>query len=285
MEINPSLKNQDKPYRSVSSAKKIFIALFIGSLGLNGYLLYFPKDKLAAQQNIPAEIKLAQAESATGQKNPANAARQTAVTQASLPSPVSLNGKEVHFLSLKIENSLNYSVCKSLPGKDCDKMSAYISRELAWFLDIKKSMRNGDVLSMIYEVLPTEDRYKILKLVYTSGYANKTYELNFYKGQNMKYGAYFSEDGMEIAPRIEDKQAPIKNYIEITSLPGEFREGKVHGHSGTDFKADIGTPVFAAFEGKVARVNWNFKMNGDCVEIEHTQTGVKTLYLHLNKVL
>lgn len=266
--------------------------LFIGSLGLNGYLLYFQKDKIKSHlitQEPIVQTALAKQTEERAQIKPtvlkSESSAPAEITQVSLPPAVSLNGKEVHFLRLKVENSLNFSVCKALPGKDCEKMSAYISRILAWFLDIKTSMRNGDSLNLIYEVLPTEERYKVLRLSYTSGYANKTYEVNFYKGADMKYGAYYNPDGMEIAPRIEENQAPIKDYIEITSLPGEFREGKVRGHSGTDFKADVGTPVYAAFDGKVVRVNWNFKMNGDCVEIEHADKNVKTLYLHLSKVL
>lgn len=298
METNPSLRSQNKPYRGLSFTKILFTIIFIGSLGLNGYLLYFQKDKMkyevAKAPVVTREItRRANAEPAAAKTIAisetaalkSDSANQVSVKQASLPTSLSLNGKEVHFLRFKVENSLNYSVCKALPGKDCDKMSAYVSRILSWFLDMKTSMRAGDSLSMIYEVLPTEDRYKILKLTYVSGYASKTYEVNYYKSQDMKYGSYYSSDGVEIAPRIEDNQTPIRDYIEITSLPGEFREGKVRGHSGTDFKADIGTAVHATFDGTVSRVNWNFKMNGDCVEIEHPQKGIKTLYLHLNKVL
>jgi len=52
-----------------------------------------------------------------------------------------------------------------------------------------------------------------------------------------------------------------------------------------DFKAKVGTPVFTPFPGKVTRVNWNFKYNGDCIEIDHAKQGIKTVYLHLNKVV
>lgn len=293
MEIHPSLKHQDKPSRGFSPAKKLFTMFFIGSLGLNGYLLYFQKDKikshLTTQEPIIQTAIAKNSEEAIPIKTVAALKSESSalaeLKQVSLAPAASLNGKEVHFLRLKIENSLNYSVCKALPGKDCEKMSAYIGRIMAWFLDIKSMMRNGDSLSLIYEALPTEERYKVLKLSYASGYANKTYEVNFHKSADMKYGAYFNPAGVEIAPRIEDNQAPIRDYIEITSLPGEFREGKVRGHSGTDFKAEVGTPIYAAFDGKVVRVNWNFKMNGDCVEIEHADKGVRTLYLHLSKVL
>ena len=58
----------------------------------------------------------------------------------------------------------------------------------------------------------------------------------------------------------------------------------MHGHNGTDFKADVGTPVYASFDGRVRRTNWNRRGNGFCIEIMHPREGVKTLYLHLDKV-
>ena len=86
-------------------------------------------------------------------------------------------------------------------------------------------------------------------------------------------------------PRIINAEAPIKDYIEITSLPGDYRKGRFLGHRGTDFKADIGTPVYSSFGGKVIRRNWNTRVNGYCLEIDHPKKGVVTRYLHLSRVL
>ena len=76
----------------------------------------------------------------------------------------------------------------------------------------------------------------------------------------------------------------LKKYIEITSLPGDFRKGR-RGHSGTDFKAKVGTPVRATFDGRVTRTSWNVRANGYCIEIDHPRQKVKTRYLHLSQVL
>jgi murein DD-endopeptidase MepM/ murein hydrolase activator NlpD len=66
-------------------------------------------------------------------------------------------------------------------------------------------------------------------------------------------------------------------------LPGDFRK-KAGGHSGTDFKAEVGTPIYSGFDGKVLRANWNVHANGYCVEIDHPKLGIKTIYLHLSRV-
>ena len=100
----------------------------------------------------------------------------------------------------------------------------------------------------------------------------------------MDQAGYFDIDGNEVAMRIVESQSPIRNYTEITSLPGDFRK-RGGGHSGTDFKAPVGTPVYSGFKGVVTRVNWNVRANGYCVEIDHPDKDIKTLYLHLSRVL
>ena len=97
-------------------------------------------------------------------------------------------------------------------------------------------------------------------------------------------GSYYDSTGVEIAKSIVDQYAPVRSYQEITSLPGDFRKGPV-GHVGTDFKTEVGTDVYASFEGRVTRTNWNVRANGYCVELDHPGEGVKTLYLHLSRVL
>ncbi len=121
-------------------------------------------------------------------------------------------------------------------------------------------------------------------MVYASGYLKKNFEINYFKMPSGASGSYFDASGREAFPRLKKDSAPIHDYSEVTSLPGDFRKGKVQGHQGTDFKAPVGTPVFASFDARVTRVNWNRERNGYCVELDHPREGVKTLYLHLEKV-
>jgi len=318
MAIPPYLQDKMSPKKR-SKGKIIFNLVLITSLGLNVYLLKstqnpdlaltsdnwsiefaqaeaIESNEQIAPENTPAQVVLARAtptpangglmepvlkpEPETGHVSPLSQA-----TPVSYVVPETQNSEALLTLHLKIRNSLTYSVCKAMTKEQgCQTMSAYLSRLLSWSFDINRSMRNGDALDIAYERVPGKTRFRVLKLVYASQLFNKVYEANYFAGENREWGAYFDAQGKEIAKRVVDKFAPVKNYQEITSLPGDFRKGPV-GHMGTDFKTDIGTPVYASFEAKVLRTNWNVRANGYCVELDHPREGVKTLYLHLSRVL
>ena len=196
-----------------------------------------------------------------------------------------LEGKEVRTLRLTVQSSLTFSVCRIVSEDQCRALAARIARKLAWFLDVNKDIRKGDKVVLIYENLPSEPGLKILKMEYFSGYLNKKLEMNFFKTPEMNYGSYFDRRGKEMISRLDFRTTPIRNYSEITALPGEKRHGHLSGHAGTDFKAEVGTPVFSSFPGRVTRTNWNTGKNGYCIEVDHPDKDVKTLYLHLDKVL
>ena len=196
-----------------------------------------------------------------------------------------LEGKEVRTLHLTVQSSLTFSVCRIVSENQCRALAARIARQLSWFLDVDREIRKGDKMSLIYQSLPTKRELKILKLKYFSGFLHKTLDMNFFKTAEMNYGSYFDPRGKEMISRLHSHSSPIRNYSEITALPGEYRQGNGTGHAGTDFKAEVGTPVYSSFAGRVTRANWNTRRNGYCIEIDHPDKGVKTLYLHLNRVL
>ena len=196
-----------------------------------------------------------------------------------------LEGKEVRTLRLTVQSSLTFSVCRIVAEDQCQALAARIARKLSWFLDVNRDIRKGDKVDLIYENLPAGSGLKIWKLKYFSGYLNKKLEMNFFKTSEMNYGSYFDRQGKEMISRLDSRTTPIRNYSEITALPGEMRRGYLNGHAGTDFKAEVGTPIFSSFSGRVTRTNWNTGKNGYCIEVDHPDKGVKTLYLHLDKVL
>jgi len=196
-----------------------------------------------------------------------------------------LEGKEVRTLRLTVQSSLTFSVCRIVSEDQCRALAARIARQLSWFLDVNKDIRKGDKVALIYENLPAGTDLKILKMEYFSRYLNKKLEMNFFKTPEMIYGSYFNRRGKEMISRLDSRTTPIRNYSEITALPGEMRQGHLSGHAGTDFKAEVGTPIFSSFPGRVTRTNWNTGKNGYCIEVDHPDKGIKTLYLHLSKVL
>jgi len=325
MAIPPYLQDKRLSSKKRFPVKILFNIIFIFSLGLNIYFIGFQQgsdvslrsakevsvasaidgvshnietDRIQVEsvQDLPAKTAQRQIEDTEIQadsdnltpppdQNGQGGPETVSITPASYVVPETSIEQNVHVLRLKIRNSLTYSVCKVMTEEDeCKTMSAYMSRLLSWFIDVNKDMRNGDSLDVIYETVPDKNLFRILKLAYNSQLSKKLFEANYFSRGNNGLGSYYDSAGIEIAKSIVDQYAPVRNYQEITSLPGDFRKGPV-GHVGTDFKTEVGTDVFSSFEGRVTRTNWNVRANGYCVELDHPLEGVKTLYLHLSRVL
>lgn len=294
------LNHQDKTHKKIYVKSGILLLLVL-SLSLNVYYIFFKGNEKQAVEmaEAPPVQPLEQAEETLpeppvepeadpAQTIPAKSediSQSLKVQHVKFSSPENFKGRTIHSLDFKIKNSLNYSVCKVIPEDNgCEILSAHMGRLLVWFFEIKKNMWRGDRVKVIYEETNDQERFNILKFSYYSHSFDKTFEANYFKDPNKKYGAYYDPEGREISKRLTEEGAPIRDYKEITSLPGDYRKG-YGGHSGTDFKADVGTPVYASFDGKVLRKNWNVRKNGYCLELDHPTEGIKTLYLHLSETL
>ena len=307
MEPFSSLKNQKLPRSRQLVPPILFSFLLVLSVGLNIYFLVFQNssDLLgnvhATEPEEAKRVKVPTAaleDDAVEPRLPVVAIREEEpiwkdrpseeqtfnVKQTSLDSSDHFPGRNIQTLRVRIRNSLSYTICRTMNADECGPFAAQLGRLLVWVLDVNRDLRKGDHLDVVYERLDNQGQFKILHLNYESGYLGKTLEANFYKATGMTYGSYFDREGKEIPQRIVGKQSPIADYIEITSLPGDFRRGR-RGHHGTDFKAEVGTPIRATFDGRVLRTNWNVRANGYCVELDHPAQGIKTRYLHLSRVL
>ena len=306
------VKNHGKNIRKTFSLRMLFNLLFVTSLGFNMYFIVsqYELSSIGSAYEVGSQVKKNTEESSVELHSAAlkrqslesrlktNIHEEESVKGFNLVETSSYKVERVLFdpsiqpnkpsiqtLKLKVKNSLNYTICHKVKlGDECDSLAAHIARLMAWFLDVNKEMRNGDGLNVVYERLGNEGQFKILQLIYTSNYLKKTIEANFYKERGAKYGGYFDRNGKEISQRIVKEQSPIDEYMEIVSLPGDFRKGR-RGHAGTDFKAEVGTPIRSTFDGRVSRANWNRRANGYCIEVDHPNQKIKTRYLHLSRVL
>jgi murein DD-endopeptidase len=291
---SPLLAAQSIQNTKKKSRKKLLFLALIASLGL-GSSLFFNQTPGQAEQTEIASVD-DPSEEIIGET--IEQLDETALEEE-IPEPVvspvnqlvktsiqrSLSGKGIFAINTEVHTSLTHTVCDEIKDStECKILAANLARLLTWFLDVNSSPRKGDNVSLLYEKPNGIESIKILKLTYESTLFDKTFHANFYKAKGMKYGAYYDQKGREIAPRIIGKEAPIRDYIEITALPGEMRKGRRLGHTGSDFKADVGTPVFSSFEGRVLRTQWNIRNNGYCIEIDHPSAGVMTRYLHMSYV-
>ncbi len=77
-------------------------------------------------------------------------------------------------------------------------------------------------------------------------------------------------------PKGPKLRLPIEDFNKSKFKPfGVF-------HPGVDFEKEIGTPVYAVADGKVA-VSWPYGMNGNMVKIKH-EDKFSTAYTHLNEI-
>ena len=293
MNFPSSLDNQQIDKKKKSLPKWGFLLLIVVLLSVNLYFLFFDKKNLEEiAKRLPQIEKsnpaVSQIEGPVQKKfislvKIAPSALEIQKVSFSKSEGKNFGDKIVQSLELKVYNSLNYTICKIVSRKEgCAALSAHLGRLMSWFFDVNRSVRNGDAMKIVFQKQEGPEQFKILKLSYKSKRFGKSFVANYFEG--LDQAGYFDLNGNAIAMRIVESQSPIRTYTEITSLPGDFRK-RGGGHSGTDFKAPVGTPVYSGFKGIVTRINWNVRVNGYCVEIDHPDKDIKTLYLHLSRVL
>jgi len=165
---------------------------------------------------------------------------------------------------------------KALGQGDGDRVSAAWARLFVWDVDLRRDLQAGDEIAAVW----TWDEAGLPIIDAASLHQAKTGEdLVAYRFQapGDTWASYWTAEGVEVPKRLIG--GPIATYEQITSL---LKDRPTHG--GIDFKAPEGTPISSPRDGVVTRVNWNWKANGNCVELRLTD-GTMVKLLHLSKNL
>ncbi len=176
-----------------------------------------------------------------------------------------------------VTGTVTHSLARTFQNIDperADVVSAVYARLFFWDLDQRRDLQRGDRVAVAYDwdgELPT-----IHAAVYDSA---KLGELDAYrfKAAGDDYDSWWRADGTEAAFRLE--QGPLNQYEQVTSLLKDRPT-----HKGMDFKTPVGTPVVSPKSGTVTRTDWNWKYNGNCVEVRYTD-GVTARFLHLSDTI
>jgi len=155
----------------------------------------------------------------------------------------------------------------------------------AWTLDFQKLQR-GDSFKLVYEEKYIEDSL-------FAGYGNVKSAVFKHKGIHF-YAYRFIADSIKAFPEYYDEEgnmlrsqflrSPIKFQYRISSRYNLKRRiayygNRIRPHRGTDFAANIGTPILATASGTVIE-STRRGGNGKFVKIKHNGT-YSTQYLHM----
>jgi murein DD-endopeptidase MepM/ murein hydrolase activator NlpD len=164
------------------------------------------------------------------------------------------------------------------------ELTQVANRLLVWNLQIAKDGRKGDRIEILFSPAPPggsgasgSQEPVVDALRFTSQKRGKTFSAYRWQAPGAKYPRYYAADGSEVEERLVD--GPIRDYEQVTSL---VRDGRKH--KGVDFRAPVGTPVHAPFDGVIERRNWKFASNGNCLDLLEPTSGRHAIFLHLDVV-
>ncbi len=167
-------------------------------------------------------------------------------------------------------------------------LSVQIGRLLMWDLLLRKEILQGDTLSFVFRMIPPEelktredmpDSLEVIAVSYFSQRLNKFIDLYSFRPARSAYPHFFYGDGRSLEKRL--RNAPLRDHVQITG----FRDDRTLQPVGVDFKTPTGTPVYATFDGRISRTNWQTRFNGYSVEIVSKNGVHAARYLHLSEVL
>jgi murein DD-endopeptidase MepM/ murein hydrolase activator NlpD len=208
----------------------------------------------------------------------AAAAAQPNAPAAVAPSPSAAAEKAgLKSFMVSINGPLESAIVTSQGKEVGTPLTQVVNRSLVWWVRVPQDLVKGDTLSVVYETRDGQEPL-VHAVRFESRKMGKTFEAYRYKTSPEGFARYYQADGSELEERLVD--SPLETYEQITSL---LRDGRKH--KGVDFKTPVGTPVLATFDGVVLRKNWNFRGNGNSIELKESGgQGRSALFLHLSEL-
>lgn len=155
-------------------------------------------------------------------------------------------------------------------------LAQVVNRALVWWINPQTDLRPNDLIEVVYQPRVAEEPL-VHAVWFHSQKLGKHFEAVRYSPEGSKYARWYHPDGTELELRLVN--GPIHDYEQITSLINDGRR-----HKGVDFKADVGTPVVAPFDGTVIRKNWAMRGNGVSLDIKEDRGGLNAYFLHLSSI-
>jgi murein DD-endopeptidase MepM/ murein hydrolase activator NlpD len=190
------------------------------------------------------------------------------------PSDDGLAGTGLKRLHAVVEGPLETSIVRQIGAEVGRPLTQVVVRALVWWVAVPNDLRKGDVIDALYA--GDGDTLHLEALRFQSGKLSRTLTAWRFQPEGDRFARLYGGDARELELRLSDP--PLDDYEQVTSL---LRDGR--GHQGVDFKTPLGSTVKAPFDGTIERVNWNWKMNGNSVELRESGGRHRVaLFLHLS---
>lgn len=193
------------------------------------------------------------------------------------PNPVAGPQASPRYAGADITSSLEGAMVEIAGAEEGPRLSQVVKRVLVWWMDLRRDLRKGDRIEVVYETSQGGEEPVAHALWLTASKLGGTRSAVRFKISSSRFARWYETDGTEVESRLHP--SPIADYEQVTSL---LKDGR--GHKGVDFKAPVGTAILAPFDGVVSRRNWSRRRNGNCLELVDTKKGINAYFLHLDSI-
>jgi murein DD-endopeptidase MepM/ murein hydrolase activator NlpD len=164
-----------------------------------------------------------------------------------------------------------------------DQLALDLSEIFSWDFDFSSELRRSDHFKVAVEKRYLNGKFVKYGRILAAEFANKGKVYSaYYFADAGGHSAYYNAAGQSL------KRDLLKTPIKFSRITSTFSRKRFHPllkkfrpHMGVDYAAVVGTPVFAAGNGRVQFAGWRGGL-GRSIEIEH-RSGLTTKYGHLSR--
>jgi murein DD-endopeptidase MepM/ murein hydrolase activator NlpD len=196
--------------------------------------------------------------------------------------------KPIKYVEKEASGIITSTISEALDAQGISMVLAYNMSDIyAWTVDFNR-LQKGDRFKVIYTDKYIDDTIyggiHQIKAVYIEHKNEPFYAFEFETDSVKGIIDYFNDDAKNL--RRAFLKSPIKFRYRVSSRYNLRRRiayygNKIRPHKGTDFAANIGTPIMATANGTVIESRRKGG-NGNYVKIKHNST-YSTQYLHMKK--
>jgi murein DD-endopeptidase MepM/ murein hydrolase activator NlpD len=169
-------------------------------------------------------------------------------------------------------------------GLSAETVMTLANEIFGWDIDFANDVRKGDEFSVLYQRKFQDGHFVADGRVLAAEFTNrgKNYRAVWFESADGKVKGYFTPEGRGM------RKAFLRAPLDFTRVSSRFNpnrrhpiSGRVRAHTGIDFAAPTGTPIWAAGDGRIEFAGRKGGY-GNAVIVNHGR-GITTLYGHMSR--